>query len=305
MVYIGQYGDTLMINFNSSDRQVSKKDRAKIVQMLSTPSVTALDIIGNKRLSDDEVTKLLSCVKGPRLTVLHLSHNEIKCGGIGALVEILKDSSLIELNLDNTNIGYEGICALLAASKNSSLTELYLVRNNIGCAEANAIAARLHDCDCNLRVLDLSDNNIRYEGIKEIAAALPDSSLVALDLSFNHVGNEGAKEIAAALISSSLLELNVSYSHVGRDGVNEFIKVLPTLSLTSLYMRNKDKMTDADCENLIESIKDTTMTDLDINVSKQIKETIEDITKTNKANLKMRRFKRTKAASKSNASDAI
>jgi Ran GTPase-activating protein (RanGAP) involved in mRNA processing and transport len=73
---------------------------------------------------------------------------------------------------------------------------------------------------CQIKVLDLSKNNLDKEGIKILAGVLPYNNVIeVLDLSKNNIGVSGADELAKALKNNkSLRFLNVFNNKIGYDG---------------------------------------------------------------------------------------
>ena len=73
---------------------------------------------------------------------------------------------------------------------------------------------------CQLKVIDLSKNNLTKEGIKQLAQVLPNNNVLeVLDLSKNNIGVSGADELAKALKKNkSLKYLNVFNNKVSYDG---------------------------------------------------------------------------------------
>ena len=94
-----------------------------------------------------------------------------------------------------------------------------------------------------LRVLDLSNNNIGNLGCESLATLLqdPSSSLCTLALDRNSIGNKGAIHLANALKSNTkLAELHLDNNHdIKRDGWDAFAQILcNTTNINSTYMSN-------------------------------------------------------------------
>jgi len=111
---------------------------------------------------------------------------------------------------------------LLADSQQFTTLELKntKMQKNIADILVLALDSRRETLKCQLRVIDLSKNNLQKEGIKQLAEVLPHNNVLeVLDLSKNNIGVSGADELAKALkANKSLKYLNVFNNKVSYDG---------------------------------------------------------------------------------------
>tara|TARA_B100001175_G_scaffold302885_1_gene297370 strand:- start:206 stop:847 length:642 start_codon:yes stop_codon:yes gene_type:complete len=95
----------------------------------------------------------------------------------------------------------------------------------------------------NLEVLNLYNNKIGDDGMKEFAKAIARGSLAkleSLNFSHNQIGDEGMKVFASAIASGSLANLTHLYLNmnmIGDAGMTAFARAMGALgSLTALYL---------------------------------------------------------------------
>lgn len=111
-----------------------------------------------------------------------------------------------------------------------------------------ALDERREKLKCQLKVLDLSKNNLDKEGAKVLASILPyNNVLEVLDLSKNRMGVSGADELAKSLRNNKSLKfLNVFNNKIGYDGAKSIaeniIRFHPTLEFLEVgHNRIRDK----------------------------------------------------------------
>ena len=111
-----------------------------------------------------------------------------------------------------------------------------------------ALDSRRETLKCQLRVIDLSKNNLMKDGIKQLAEVLPHNNVLeVLDLSKNNIGVSGADELAKALkTNKSLKYLNVFNNKVSYDGAKAIAENIvanhPTLEFLEIgHNRIRDK----------------------------------------------------------------
>ncbi len=111
---------------------------------------------------------------------------------------------------------------------------------------------------CQIKVLDLSKNNLDKDGMKILAGVLPYNNLIeVLDLSKNNIGVSGADELAKSLKNNKSLKfLNVFNNKIGYDGAKSIaenvVRFHPTLEFLELgHNRIRDKGFESIVSNLI------------------------------------------------------
>ena len=151
--------------------------------------------LSNFSLNDSTISNIFRRLsQGQVLEELHLIENQIGPNGIRSMVPFLKNSQKLS-NLDlscNRNIKTEGFEVLINALDGGLIEELNLWKCKI---EDISV---LGNCTLPyLRVLELSDNNIRSMG--NISTLQHCTNLKRLDLKRNNVGIDGCRKIAKLL----------------------------------------------------------------------------------------------------------
>ncbi len=135
------------------------------------------------------------------LTLLNLSHNQVRTQGASAISYLIQCSkSLVHLELGWNAIGPSGSAAIeKSLQKNSNITFLGLSWN--GLDESGGIAmASLLGTSKFLRELDLGNNRISMLATCLISSALrQNTSIKALNLSGNLVGKTGCKSLSTVI----------------------------------------------------------------------------------------------------------
>uniref|UniRef100_A0A3Q3EYJ8 NACHT domain-containing protein n=1 Tax=Kryptolebias marmoratus TaxID=37003 RepID=A0A3Q3EYJ8_KRYMA len=204
-----------------------------------------LDVFDLKKFSASEeaLLRLLPVVKVSNKALL--SGSNLSKRSCEALASVLssQSSSLRELDLSNNNLMDSGVkqlcaglrspcCRLETLSPNQRrdvcLTHVpcWFFRlsgcliTKEGCA---SLASALTSNPSSLRELDLSNNNLKDSGVKQLCAGLqsPCCTLETLRLSGCLITKDGCDSLASALTSnpSSLRELDLRYNHPGAEGV--------------------------------------------------------------------------------------
>ncbi|KAG0028096.1 NACHT, LRR and PYD domains-containing protein 14 [Podila clonocystis] len=200
----------------------------------------------------------------PRLVYLNLWDTNLGIWGAQAVGGLMADRSCrIEyLNLGRNRLGFEGIVQLSGAYKNHSLVELDLSENHLGPKAVHSlqqIMVRLKkDKTCNIRRLNLSNNDINDVGCISIAKIIMGTLLSHLDLSFNKISDWGASTILAAFESNELQlrDINMEANPLSFAGGVDICKILalPESRITHLDLRGA-KVTDVGVPYLAEALK--------------------------------------------------
>lgn len=196
------------------------------------------------------------------LQYLNLNGNSIQTDGAMNITELLfSHKKLLELNLGNNDINHDGIIGILSVLNCSNYTLEVLnidnpsyntiwqstaihfgkmLQNNLGIQK---LSMKKHKMRCQgtftimehllenntLRVLDLTANEIRFQGCEAISKYLKSDTwtLESLHLGTNEWGNYGAKAIAQALpINKSLIHLDMSHNQIEDFGLIQISQAL-------------------------------------------------------------------------------
>ena len=109
---------------------------------------------------------------------------------------------------------------------------------SLGCIEiAKLLPGNQHNQGfCELKILNLADNNITDEGVKHLATALTHTNctLNSLDLGYNNITDEGVKHLATALTHTNctLNSLNLADNNITDDGVKHLATALTHTNCT-------------------------------------------------------------------------
>ncbi|XP_039644360.1 NLR family CARD domain-containing protein 3-like isoform X1 [Perca fluviatilis] len=200
--------------------KLSPAQWATLVFVLLT-SEEELDVfeLSNYTRSEEGLLRLLPVVKTARVANLNACNLTVTC--CEDLANGIKASQVRELDLGNNNLTDAGMILLSDGLKNSKLETLRLKSCNLTEHSSDALASVISSASCQLKVLDLSDNDFQDVGIKKLSGGLgsPDSKLEILILVLCRVTEEGCTFLASALNSSSLRELDLSYNHPGNSGL--------------------------------------------------------------------------------------
>ncbi|KAG0056968.1 NACHT, LRR and PYD domains-containing protein 14 [Gryganskiella cystojenkinii] len=198
------------------------------------------------------------------LVYLNLWDTNLGTWGAQAVGGLMADSAcrIQYLNMGRNHLGFEGIVQLSGLYKNSSLVELDLSENHLGPKAAHSlqqIMVRLKkDKACNIRRLNLSNNDINDVGCISIAKIILGTVLSHLDLSFNRISDWGASTILAAFESNDLAlkDINMEANPLSFAGGVDLCKILalPRSKITHLDLRGA-KVTDVGIPYVAEALR--------------------------------------------------
>ncbi|XP_049340686.1 NACHT, LRR and PYD domains-containing protein 3-like isoform X2 [Astyanax mexicanus] len=146
------------------------------------------------------------------------------CDAVSSVLESV-NSSLKELDLSENELRDDGVMLLSEGLKSShcKLEKLRLVGCNFTGYSCSDLSSVLESVNPSLKELDLSENELRDDGVKKLSKGLKSShcKLEKLRLSFCMVTEEGCSYLASALELNPfyLRELDLSYNHPGESGV--------------------------------------------------------------------------------------
>nr|XP_040032940.1 NLR family CARD domain-containing protein 3-like isoform X1 [Gasterosteus aculeatus aculeatus] len=188
--------------------------------------------------SEEGLLRLLPVIKTARVANLQSCNlTGICCEN---LAKSINPSQVRELDLSNNNLTDAGIALLSKELKNSKVEKLRLRSCNLTQHSSKDLAAVISSASCQLRELDLSDNDFQDVGVKRLSGGLesPHCKLEILSVSLCRVTEEGCTFLASALNSSRLRELDLSYNHPGALGVQllSALEADPQCSLQKLSL---------------------------------------------------------------------
>ncbi|XP_074475772.1 NACHT, LRR and PYD domains-containing protein 3-like [Sebastes fasciatus] len=188
------------------------------VLLTSEEELTVFEL-SNYTRSEEALARLLPVVKTAQVANLNACNLTKNCCEI--LANEIKSSQIRKLDLGNNNLTDAGITLLSGGLKSSKLETLRLKSCNLTKHSADALASVISSASCQLKVLDVSDNDFQDEGVKVLSDGLgsPHCKLEILLVSLCRVTEEGCTFLASALNSSCLRELDLSYNHPGNRGL--------------------------------------------------------------------------------------
>lgn len=199
-----------------------------------------------------------------RIVYLNLWDSGIGTWGAQAIGGLMADRAchIQYLNLGCNRLGFEGVFQLSGLYKNDSLIELDLSENHLGPKAVHSlqqIMVRLEkDKACNIRRLNLSNNEINDVGCISIAKIIMGTLVTHLDLSFNKISDWGAATIQASFESNEphLKDINMEANPLSFTGGMDLCKILalPQSRITILDLRGA-KVTDVGIPYLAEALK--------------------------------------------------
>ncbi|KAF9133244.1 NACHT, LRR and PYD domains-containing protein 3 [Mortierella sp. 14UC] len=199
-----------------------------------------------------------------RLVYLNLWDTNLGIWGAQAVGGLMADRvcRIQYLNLGSNRLNFEGIVQLAGLYKNQSLIELDLSENQLGPKAIHSLQQTMvrlqKDKACNIRRLNLSNNDINDVGCISIAKIILGTSIVQLDLSFNKISDWGASTILAAFESNELTlkEINMEANPLTFAGGENLCKilVLPQSRITHLDLRGA-KVTDVGIPYLAKALQ--------------------------------------------------
>ncbi|KAM6896977.1 NACHT, LRR and PYD domains-containing protein 3-like [Xenentodon cancila] len=186
--------------------------------------------------SEEGLLRLLPVVKTARVAKLAACNLTVTC--CEKLAKDIISSQLRELDLSNNKLTDAGLMQLSGGLINSKMEKLRLKTCSLTKNSSGCLASVISSPVCQLKVLDLSDNDFQDDGVKDLSSGLesPRCKLEKLVLSQCGVTEEGCTFLASALNSSSLRELDLSCNHLGNSGLMLLTSLLedPRCSLEKL-----------------------------------------------------------------------
>uniref|UniRef100_A0AAV2LBM5 B30.2/SPRY domain-containing protein n=1 Tax=Knipowitschia caucasica TaxID=637954 RepID=A0AAV2LBM5_KNICA len=190
--------------------------------------------------SEEGLLRMLPVIKAAQ--IVDLSACGLSLCSCDLLSSALSSSMIQELDLSLkpiTDAGLQSLCKGLALSKVHTLR-----LRSCGLTEAGAesLSSLLSSSHCELKSLDLSDNDCGDRGVQILSQGLSSARcpLQVLNLSLCRVSERGCMFLASALNRSDLKELDLSFNHPGESGV-QLLTALKDDPLCSLHQLSVEK----------------------------------------------------------------
>ncbi|RIA89093.1 hypothetical protein C1645_214615 [Glomus cerebriforme] len=157
------------------------------------------------------------------ITTISLKGSEIERVGAVLLAKALKHNNYIHtLILSDNNIGDQGIGYLSKSLEiNKTIKQIDLAGNNLG-DKGMELLCRALELNSSIEIIDLSWNNFRTKGIEFLSKVIERTrcKIHTLNISNNDIGYKGIENLAKGLeFNSSIISLNLEHTKVGNKGV--------------------------------------------------------------------------------------
>eukprot|EP00698_Gefionella_okellyi_P001547 TRINITY_DN11473_c0_g1_i1.p1 TRINITY_DN11473_c0_g1~~TRINITY_DN11473_c0_g1_i1.p1 ORF type:complete len:540 (+),score=93.82 TRINITY_DN11473_c0_g1_i1:71-1621(+) len=213
---------------------------AGLAAHLSASGVCQLDLWGNG-FADDAAQAVGELLSVQQFSCLKLGMSNLTGHKIQPVTQALRTSTVAELDLQDTSLGDEGgVHLVVALHHNTHLRTLCVAGCGLGPATAIALASCLRGVLSQIRVLDLSNNNLRDDGFTALAASLPHSTALHTLLADNTgCGDAACVAIGAAVPRCAALQvLSLCCNNMGTVGVTAILEMCKVARLTKLSVHN-------------------------------------------------------------------
>ncbi|CAG8465656.1 12004_t:CDS:2 [Ambispora gerdemannii] len=177
--------------------------------MMANETVESINLRGSEIEKTGAVLLGKALKNNHTVQTLILADNSIGDQGVEYLSKSLESNKTLRyLDLAGNNIGDKGMerfCRFLTS--NFTIEQLDLSWNNIRSKSVENLIPVLEHKRCNIRILELGNNEIGYKGAESIAKTLEvNQSLISLDLDHTKIGTKGCEAIAKALEKNNTLQ---------------------------------------------------------------------------------------------------
>ncbi|PRP80501.1 hypothetical protein PROFUN_11723 [Planoprotostelium fungivorum] len=198
---------------------MSNNDGAMSPPQALSPRVASLQAGRQRSSSDAGFSNRDSALYLPRSHLV-----DRKLIKLQTLMQNWIENPVSTLTFENEKIGSKGIkylCTTLEECQATELKVLNFAGNNIGKKGIEAISDLYKNTSIRFTGLDLSDNDMNDDNLKDLVALLDkDTHLKSLKISANSITLSGARTLAAFLmINNTLHQLDLSCNRLGQTGI--------------------------------------------------------------------------------------
>ena len=192
------------------------------------PCLKTLDLCDNPRIGCGGAVQLVSSLHSSKLKDLNMSGTGISDPDFECLASYIHSTtSLQKLSIKRNDISVDSLCKALSA--NSSIRKLSMSYCHLTTSHCVCLGQLLrHPIHCKIEDLNLTRCGLTSDGVGEVVSGLSDNhTLRVLALSDNQVRSEGAVAIATMLKTNSSLEgLYLQFCSIGSSGGVELGRAL-------------------------------------------------------------------------------
>ncbi|XP_043960840.1 protein NLRC3-like isoform X8 [Gambusia affinis] len=247
--------------------------------------LTGLQLSGNNNLGDDGVKEICDILQNPGLRIQRLELkncrlSEISCSSLASALTF-NPSHLTELNLSNNNLkdtGVKDLCGFLQ-NPECKLQRLELKECSLSEISCSSLVSALTFNPSHLTQLDLSYNNLKDSGVKDLCGFLqnPECKLQRLKLNHCSLSKISCSSLASALTfnPSHLTELDLSFNNLNDSAVKDLCGFLqnPECKLQRLKL-NHCWLSEISCSSLASALtfNPSHLTELDLSGNNNLKD---------------------------------
>ena len=208
------------------------------------------DLLGKTTEEKDEWRMIMydTLLKGCRVTCWPTHHEkDLTLSLVKCIQEINESGSVVQSKLEEIGFNAVDFSSVHLASADCTavvrfigrvqqISHICLSTNNIdslGCVE---IVKLFGDANCQLSGLNLYQNNIGDEGVKQLSNVIVKSQLRSLNIGSNNITGEGVQQLSNVLVKSQLSNLDLSYNDIGDEVLKHLSNVLEDSQLSVLNL---------------------------------------------------------------------